>query len=187
MAKIKRVRIIKKIRVSSGVWRFVSLKRAGSRYAWDSRPGVYFVEWWDGSKRRRETAGTTPSEATEAQRRKRNEITGERALGGKGAATPTPAETPLTPLAEAIEMFLQHVRVHSPDKPRTAKRYTAVFGHISRIPGRKTFVEAITRADIDDYKAQRSGEKSEQHDGRAITVRTINFELGVFRTFFFIS
>ena len=185
MAAVKRVRIIKKIRVSSGVWSFISLKRAGHRYAWDSRPGVYFVEWWEGSKRRRQSAGTTPSEATEAQRRKRNEIAGERVLGGKGAPAPVPSETPLTPLAGAIEMFLQHVRVHSPDKPRTAKRYTAVFDHVSRILGRKTFVEAITRADIDDYKSQRMSESSEQHEGRRITARTVNFEIGVFRTFFY--
>ena len=71
MARLKQVRIIKKIRVSSGVWRFVSLKRIGSRYVWDKRPGHYFLEWWEGPKRRRERAGETPSEVMEAQRRKR--------------------------------------------------------------------------------------------------------------------
>lgn len=33
--------------MKSRVWRFVSLKRAGARYGWDTRPGVYFVEWWE--------------------------------------------------------------------------------------------------------------------------------------------
>ncbi|MGH9392882.1 MAG: tyrosine-type recombinase/integrase [Terriglobales bacterium] len=181
MAKVKRVRIIKKIRVSSGVWKFASLKRAGSRYAWDARPGVYFVEWWDGPKRWRESAGTTPSEAMEAQRRKRNEIAGEAIYGGRPVA---PGEAPLTSLVESIDRFLEHVRVHSPDKPRTVKRYTAVFDHVKRILGRKTFVEAITRADIDEYKTIRSGESSEHRD-RKITARTINFEVCVFRTFFY--
>ncbi len=184
MAAAKRIRIIKKIRVSSGVWKFVSLKRAGNRYAWDGRPGVYFVEWWEGRKRRREMAGRTPAEAAETQRRKRNELAGEGMLGGKAAA-PVPAEAPLTPFADAIEMFKQHVRVHSPDKPRTVQRYAAVFDHISRILGRKMFVEAITRADIDDYKSQRVTEGSEQHEGRRITPRTVNFEISVFRTFFY--
>ncbi|HTA44056.1 MAG TPA: hypothetical protein VK789_16500, partial [Bryobacteraceae bacterium] len=90
MAAVKRVRIIKKIREGSSQWRFVSLKRVGNRYAWDVRPGYYFVEWWEGKKRRREMAGQTPSEATEAQRRKRNELMGERLLGGKAEAPAPP-------------------------------------------------------------------------------------------------
>jgi integrase len=184
MAAKKSVRVIKKIRESSGVWRFVSLRRAGTRYAWDDRPGNYFVEWWEGSKRRRELAGKTPSDALEAQRRKRNELAGEQILGGKPEKTPT-AEAPLTPLTDAIQMFLQHVRVHSPDKPRTAQRYTAVLDHAKRILGRKLFVEAIARPDIDDYKTARSAECSEQHPNRRITPRTINYEVAVLRTFFY--
>jgi hypothetical protein len=61
----KQVRIIKKIREASGVWRFISLQRAGSRYVWDDRPGYYFLDWREGQKRKREYAGDTPSEATE--------------------------------------------------------------------------------------------------------------------------
>ncbi len=34
----KRIRIIKKIRESSGTWRFVSLHKIGNRYVWDKRP-----------------------------------------------------------------------------------------------------------------------------------------------------
>ncbi len=184
MATAKRVRIIKKIRESSGVWRFIALKRAGNRYAWDDRPGCYFVEWWEGVKRRRQVAGQTPSEAAEAQRRKRNELVGEAIFGGKGVA-PKPAEAPLTLLTDAAEMFLQHVRVHSPDKPRTVRRYAAVLDHVNRILGRKTFVEAISRPDIDDYKAARSTESSEQHKNRRIAPRTINYEIAVLRTFFY--
>jgi len=97
----------------------VSLKRAGARYAWDDRPGTYFLEWWSGGKRLRQVAGLTPSDALEAQRRKRNELAGEALLGGKAMATPE-SEAPMTLLTDAAEMFLQHVRVHSPDKPRTA-------------------------------------------------------------------
>jgi integrase len=180
----KAVRIIKKIRGGSGQWRFVSLRHAGARYAWDKRPGHYFVEWWEGSKRRRQSAGQTPSEAMEAQRRKRNELIGELVLGAKGELPSSP-DTPLTLLSDAIDMFLQHVRVHSPDKPRTVRRYAAVLDHVKRILGRKMFVEAITRPDIDDYKAVRSGESSDQHPDRRITPRTINYEISVLRTFFY--
>jgi hypothetical protein len=43
----------------------------------------------------------------------------------------------------------------------------------------------ITRADIDDYKTARSTDESQQHKGRIITPRTINFEVSVLRTFFY--
>jgi hypothetical protein len=98
---------------------------------------------------------------------------GEQILGGKTVPS-APTEAPMTLLTDAVEMFLQHVRVHSPDKPRTAQRYTAVLDHVTRILGSKTFVEAMTRPDIDDYKTTRSIETSEQHKDRRITPRAIN-------------
>jgi integrase/recombinase XerD len=183
VATVKRIRIIKKIREADG-WRFISLKKAGNRYVWDDRPGSYFVEWWEGRSRRRELAGQTPAEATESQRRKRNELVGESLLGGKKKPV-DPEQGSATLLADAISMFLQHVRVHSPDKPRTVQRYTAVLDHVSRILGARTFIESISRADIDDYKSKRSGEGSKQHKDRPIAPRTINYEIGVLRTFFY--
>lgn len=78
----KQVRIIKKIRSDRGVWQFVSLRQLNGRYVWDKRDGHYFIEWWEGKRRRRELAGQTPSQATEAQRRKRNELVGEQIMGG---------------------------------------------------------------------------------------------------------
>jgi integrase/recombinase XerD len=179
----KRVRIIKKIRQTSGVWRFISLPRIGARYVWDKRPGTYFVEWWQGKKRIRQLAGHTPSEATEAQRRKRNELLGE--LIATGNDIPKPQESSATPMADAIQTFLAHVRVHSPHKPKTHQRYQKVLEHFDRLLRKKKFIEAITRADIDDYKTARSQEQSQQHKGRIITPRTINFEVSVLRTFFY--
>ena len=64
----KQVRIIKKVRDTDGVWRFVSLDRAGKKYVWDNRPGTYFLEWWEGRKRKHEVAGQTPSEASPSGR-----------------------------------------------------------------------------------------------------------------------
>ena len=68
----KQIRIIKKIRESSDVWRFISLQRVGNRYIWDDRQGYDFLDWREGRKCFREFAGQTPAEATEALRRKRN-------------------------------------------------------------------------------------------------------------------
>ncbi|SRR6266567_3898898 len=65
----KRMRIMKEVRIKSGLWKFISLDRIGNRYVWDKRPGYYFLEWWESKRRRRERAGQTPNEALEAQRR----------------------------------------------------------------------------------------------------------------------
>ncbi len=185
MAFKKRVRIIKKIRQGPGLWHFVSLDRVKGRYIWDKRPGYYFIEWWEGKKRRRQLIGHTPAEAIEAQRRKSHELIGE-LVTGNGRARPQEAkEGTATPIADAVRMFLDHVKVHSPDKPKTHQRYRKVLEHAERFLGKRKYVEAITRADIDDYKAARSRQTSEQHKDRIITPRTINFEISVLRTFFY--
>ena len=182
MAVKKRVRIIKKIRENAGEWKCISMRKIGNRYVWDKRPGYFYVEWWEGKKRKREIAGTTPSEATEAHRRKQNELIGELLSNGKDI--PNPEEGSATSIQDAIAMFTDHVRVHSPDKPETHRRYAKVLEHFERHLGKRKYIEAITRADIDDFKTKRTGEKSQQHP-RMITPRTINFEVSVLRTFFY--
>jgi hypothetical protein len=52
-------------------------------------------------------------------------------------------------------MFLAHIQAHSPDKPETVRRYRQVLDHFERLTGHRKHVEAITRADIDDYKIGR--------------------------------
>jgi integrase/recombinase XerD len=178
----KRVRIIKKIRTASGFWKFISLDRIGNRYVWDKRPGHYFLEWWDGKSRRRELAGQTPSEVLEAQRRKQNELVGELLMQGRAA--PSIEEIAATKIADAITMFVEHVKAHSPGKPETVRRYQQVLDHFEDVLGHKKYVEAITRADIDDYKIKRSVQDSERTK-RPATPRTVNFEVSTLRTFFY--
>jgi integrase len=179
----KRVRIIKKIRLANGVWKFVSLKRAGSRYLWDRRPGHYFLEWWEGQKRRREYAGDTPSDALEAQRRKRNELIGQMVSGDSGFRQMDTISSGTT-ITEAANLFEEHVRIHSPSKPRTLERYKEVLAHLERLLGNKKYVEAITRSDIDDYKMARTRETvGRQH--RPVSPATVNFEVTVLKTFFY--
>src|SRR5260370_1820012 len=121
----KRVRIIKKVGVASGLWKFISLDRIGKRYVWDKRTGYYFLEWWEGRRRRRESAGVTPSEALESQRRKQHELLGELIAGGKNSPS-QPEEGTATPIADATRIFIEHVKAHSPDKPLTVRRYRQV-------------------------------------------------------------
>jgi Phage integrase, N-terminal SAM-like domain len=179
----KRVRIIKKVRVTGGVWKFVSLDKIGNRYIWDKRPGYYFLEWWDGRKRRREGAGETPSQALEAQRRKRNELIGEMVARGKVFKSADEGGSAIL-IEKAIELFEEHVKAHSPSKPATLQRYHQVLDHFERILGKKKYIEAITRSDIDDYKIARSRETvGDTH--RPVSASTINFEITVLRTLFY--
>src|SRR5262249_42983833 len=106
------------------------------------------------------------------------------AMISDGKASPVAENDSLLTIARAREMFLDHVRAHSPDKPETVRRYEQVLSHFDRILGHKKYVEAIERSDIDTYKIKRSSEKTLRHD-RQITPRTINFEVSTLRTFFY--
>jgi site-specific recombinase XerD len=88
------------------------------------------------------------------------------------------------PILEAAEAFLQHVRLHSPDKPRTLARYRAVLDPFQRILGHKQWVEVIQRVDIDHYKATRIAESPHGSPNRRVKPGTVNFEVSVLRTFF---
>jgi integrase len=105
-------------------------------------------------------------------------------IGGGEVVAPDSTQAAM-PIGSACKAFLDHVQVHSPAKPNTLRRYAKVLEHFERHLGGRRFVEAITRTDIDDYKAARSRERSQQHPDRIITPRTINFEISVLRTFFY--
>ena len=114
----KQVRITKKIRTAQGVWKFISLQRVNNRYVWDKREGHYFIEWWEGKRRCRELAGQTPSQATEAQRRKRNELIGEMAIGGKQRPNTVQVDEEFTRIPDAVEFFAsQHTYALSCQAP----------------------------------------------------------------------
>ena len=74
MSARRSIRIVKKIQ-QDGVWKFVPLARHRTRYVWEPRPGAYYLDWWEG-RRRKEYAGETPSAALTARRRKQHELAG---------------------------------------------------------------------------------------------------------------
>ncbi len=89
-----------------------------------------------------------------------------------------------THIEKAIELFEKHVKAHSPTKPATLQRYHQVLDHFERILGKKKYIEAITRSDIDDYKIARSRE-TVGDTGRPVSASTINFEITMLRTLFY--
>lgn len=181
----KAVRLIKKIRLAPSQWKFVSLERQGKSYVWDPRPGVYMLEWWEGPHRKRETAGRTPAEALAALQRKQLELAGAAVLARNVQPEPQPEMISGTPLRQAVESFLDHVRVHSPDKPGTLARYRSAMDHFLRLMRHRKTLEAVTRADIERYKATRISEPPAAGSRRErVSASTVNFELGCLRTMF---
>jgi integrase len=183
----KQVRITKKIRTAKGVWQFISLQRVKNRYVWDKREGFYYIEWWEGRRRCRQLAGQTPTQASEAQRRKRNELIGEMATGGRQPlSAAVQEEEAFTRIPDAVGFFTSHIQTHSPAKPRTLERYKEVLSHFERLVGKKKYVEAVSRLDIDDYKIARSKENAGKvRITRCVAASTINFEVTVLRAFFY--
>jgi len=86
-----------------------------------------------------------------------------------------------TRIPEAIDLFTAHVETRSPAEPRTLERYKEVLNHFERLLGKKKYLQAINRVDIDDYKNARS--KESKGKGKVITkvaASTINFEVTIF-------
>jgi hypothetical protein len=90
-----------------------------------------------------------------------------------------------TPLRQAVAEFLEHIQIHSPEKPATLVRYRCAMEHFLRLVGHRRYVEAVTRNDIEHYKQARVHEPAGLKR-KPTTVRpsTVNFELGVVRRFY---
>src|ERR1700747_77225 len=71
---VARVNILKQMKTAGG-WRNLALKRdARGRIKWSSGSGRHTIEGGEDGVRRRSPPGGTPSEALEAQKRKRLEL-----------------------------------------------------------------------------------------------------------------
>jgi hypothetical protein len=72
-ARVARVNILQRVKIEGG-WANVALKRnTTGRIRWPSG-GRFLIEWRENGKRLRQSAGDTPSEAIEAQKRKRFQL-----------------------------------------------------------------------------------------------------------------
>src|ERR1019366_6265894 len=78
---VPRVNILKQVKIDER-WKLVAIPRTQKGgYDWNALPeGRYFVEWWQGGKRKREAGGATASEAQEVARRRKHTLEGK-ALG----------------------------------------------------------------------------------------------------------
>jgi hypothetical protein len=107
------------------------------------RPAPYLIEWREARRRRRQAAGTTPSEAAEAQKRKHFEL--EAQARGLKIEEHVETETP-SPLDTAIEEFLKDIRTFR--KAMTTQKYDYILDLFAAHIGPKSDVKGVTEGDI---------------------------------------
>ena len=108
-----RVNILRRVKTSKG-WANVALKRnVKRRIQWPSG-GRFLIEWRENGKRLRASAGETPAEALEAQKRKRLEL-GARESGLELSGLKEDEES--LPLQNAVENFLKDIKAFRKPSP----------------------------------------------------------------------
>lgn len=156
------VNIVKRIK-SDGRWVMRSVPRkASGDFDWKALPeGRYYIEWWEGRKRCRETGGTTVAQVLEVQRRKKHQIDGL-ALGlvstRRTPATPVPIDTGRS-LRTLIDRYLD--QVDALKKPNTYRKYEAVLDRFADHFKDRQF-EAISVDELNDFvvRLKKSGMES---------------------------
>jgi integrase len=148
---VARVNILRQVRTEKG-WRNAALPRKqDGRIKWPTH-GRYLIEWRDNGRRLRETAGATPAEALEAQRRKRFEL--EARATGLTVLDPTKeAQADALALTAVIDKFLQDIRTFR--KPLTYQKYTHVLELFAEHVAPKSDARHITAEDIKKFLAWR--------------------------------
>ncbi len=148
-----RVNIIRQVKTPDG-WKNVALERDGkARIKWGSGPGRYLIEWRENGSRKRQAAGTTPSEALEAQRRKRLQLeaekTGLKVLG-------LPEEEGKYALTESVANFLKDIKAFR--KPLTYQKYEHVLELFLEYVAPKSDARGITPEDVKRFLSWRKSQ-----------------------------
>ncbi len=144
-----RVNILKKIK-TDGQWKLVSIpKDRHARSNWKALPeGLYFIEWYENGKRKRQAAGATTAQALEAARKRKHILEG-RALGFD-AYIKAEEEAKKTPLHIAVKHYLE--QVEGLKKPNTLRKYRAVLSRfLEFFSGKATTAKGISPDALNDF------------------------------------
>ncbi len=157
-------------------WKFRPVRKTPKgKLIWDkSDGGVYYLEWHEDGKRKRETAGVQPSEVLDARRRKILELKG-RAIEKGRTVQPAVSEDSPVPLAATVDTYLNHLKVNQ--KLNTYRRYRSVLDNFRQYFASKKYLNEISRGDILEYR-----------DSRATLVAsavTLNSEITMIRAFLY--
>jgi integrase/recombinase XerD len=142
---MSRVNILKQVRVDQR-WKLVSIPRdAEGRPQWKSLPeGLYFIEWRENGKRRRESAGATVADALEVARRRKHTLEA-RKLG----LVEETEEIARAPLHVAVKRYLDVV--DGLKKPNTFRKYKTVLDRFVDYFGDRYTVKTITADGLNDF------------------------------------
>jgi len=157
-------------------WKFRPVRKTPKgKLIWDkSDGGVYYLEWHEDGRRKRETAGVQPSEVLDARRRKILELKG-RAIEKGRTVQPAVSEDSPVPLAATVDTYLNHLKVNQ--KLNTYRRYRSVLDNFRQYFASKKYLNEISRGDILEYR-----------DSRATLVAsavTLNSEITMIRAFLY--
>jgi integrase len=178
----RRVNVLQYVKTPIGRWQWEPIprnRRTGS-FVWSkAKSDRFYIVWREEKRRHYQKAGSTPSEALEAKRRKEFELAG-RAVLQDGKQIPKLPSGGLT-IEAAVADFLEFTR--NKKRPNTFKRYRAVLEHFGAFAKPFTQVGAITPADIDAYRDERLAEKNPS--GKLISRRNVNYEVATIRAFYY--
>lgn len=157
-------------------WKFRPVRKTPKgKLIWDkSDGGLYYLDWHEDGKRKRETAGVQPSEVLDARRRKILELKG-RAIEKGRTVQPAVSEDSPVPLATTVDTYLNHLKVNQ--KLNTYRRYRSVLDSFRQYFASKKYLNEISRGDILEYR-----------DSRATLVAsavTLNSEITMIRAFLY--
>ena len=157
-------------------WKFRPVRKTPTgKFIWDNPDGgVYYLEWHENRKRKRQSAGIRPAEVLEARRRKILELKGNAIERGRKIEPSAPEENPV-PLPATIDAYLNHVKLNQ--KLNTYRRYRSVLGNFREHFRSKKYMNEISRGDIIEYR-----------DFRATHVTspvTLNSEVTMIRAFLY--
>lgn len=170
------VNVLHRVRTDSGWVRVPVRKTPQGKFVWDrSQPGVYYLEWYEDGKRRRATAGVTPSEVLEARRRKILELKGRAIEQGRTVSPSATGEETPVPLTTTIESYLNHLKINQ--KLSTYRRYRSVLTNFRDYFSSKKYLNEVSRGEILEYR-----------DFQATKVEspvTLNTEITMIRAFLY--
>src|SRR5207248_6341614 len=140
------VNVLLRVRRDNGWVRIPVRKTAQGKFLWDnSENGIYYLEWYEDKRRRRERAGIRPAEVVEARRRKILELKGRAIEKGRTVAPSLPdGDTPV-PLTSSLDTYLNHVKINQ--KLNTYRRYRSVLGNFRDFFSSKKYLNEISRGD----------------------------------------
>lgn len=170
-----RVNVVLYARSDDG-WRFLPVRRTQQqRLIWDSPDGgVYYLEWYENRKRKRQKAGVRPAEVLEARRRKILELKGQATENGRSVPPEVNQERPI-PLGPTIDSYLTHLKLNQ--KLNTYRRYRSVLGNFRDYFASKRYLNEVSRGDVLEYRDFRAT--------RVSSPVTLNSEITMIRAFLY--